>query len=102
ARRRGTSPRCSSRYQDEGAENSLINTSPPGQQSGRGTRLTLGSSAEPEEASGRLHAESQIEPWSARARPQCWQCGGIGSSNEENDAEKDCPAAPKTPLALVW
>ncbi len=31
----------------------------------RGTRLTLGPLAEPKEASGRLSAESQIEPWFA-------------------------------------
>ena len=31
----------------------------------RGTRLTLGPLAEPEEASGRLRAESQIELWFA-------------------------------------
>src|SRR2546430_13257328 len=67
-----------SRYQDEGAEGSLDNTSPPGEQSRRGTRLTLGPSAEPEEASGRLRAESQIEPWFPRARPSCWQFVPVG------------------------
>src|SRR5438552_2825446 len=33
---------------------------------GRGTALTLGPLAEPEEVSGRLRAESPIEPWFAR------------------------------------
>ena len=35
----------------------------------RGTRLTLGPLAEPKEASGRLSAESQIEPWFALREP---------------------------------
>ena len=39
---------------------------------GQGTRLTLGPLAEPEKASGRLRAESQIEPWFAlRERTAC-------------------------------
>jgi hypothetical protein len=54
-----------SRCPDEGAEGSLEHIRSPGQQSCRGTRLTPGPSAEPEEASGRLRAESQIEPWFA-------------------------------------
>src|SRR3989442_14262686 len=78
------------------------NSRSPGPQSGRGTRLTLGPFAEPEEASGRLTAESQIEPWFACARPSCWQSSRwIGSSSEENDAEADCPADPEQPRGLV-
>ncbi len=49
----------------------------PGQQSRRGTRLTLGPLAEPEEASARLRAESQIEPWFAsRERDACMRPAG--------------------------
>ena len=44
----------------------------PGRQSRRGTRLTPGPLAEPEEASGRPEAESQIEPWFACARTDRW------------------------------
>jgi hypothetical protein len=36
----------------------------------RGTRLTPGPLAEPEEASGQPLAESQIEPWFAPVRPE--------------------------------
>ncbi len=54
-----------SRIRDEGARGSLVLHVSPGQQSGRGTRLTIGPLAEPEKASGRLRAESQIEPWFA-------------------------------------
>ena len=83
-----------SRYQDEGAEGSLDNTSPPGEQSRRGTRLTLGPFAEPEEASGRLRAESQIEPWFARARNR--RAGNSSKSDRQleggDDAEEDCSA----------
>ena len=51
----------------------------PGQQSRRGTHLTLGPLAEPEEASGRLRAESQIEPWFAsRERDACIRPAGSG------------------------
>lgn len=39
---------------------------------GRGTRLTLGPLAEPEKASGRLRAESQIEPWFALYDPAAY------------------------------
>ena len=35
----------------------------------RGTRLTVGPLARPEEASGRRRAESPIEPWSAVRDP---------------------------------
>ncbi len=56
---------------------------------GRGTALTLGPLAEPEEVSGRLRAESPIEPWFARrATP---------AESEETDAEDDCPADRRAP-----
>src|SRR5437867_6634040 len=79
------------------------NSRSPGPQSGRGTRLTLGPFAEPEEASGRLQAESQIEPWFARARPSCWHVvqSELGAQARENHAEADCPADPQTPPRLI-
>ncbi len=74
----------------------------PGQQSRRGTRLTLGPLAEPEEASGWLRAESQIEPWFAsRERDACIRPVGSRVEREVKDAEEDCPAYPEAPEDLV-
>ncbi len=53
----------------------------PGQQLRRGTRLTLGPLAEPEEASGRLRAESQIELWFASRERDACICP-VGSGDE--------------------
>ena len=50
---------------EEGTQAQWLHDRSPGSQSRRGTRLTLGPLAEPEEASGRHCAESQIEPWFA-------------------------------------
>ena len=71
-----------SRIRDEGARGSLSKVARPAS-SRRGTRLTLGPLAEPEEASGRLTAESQIEPWFACARPQ-----RLASSNRSDRESK--------------
>jgi len=57
----------------------------PGQQSRRGPRLTLGSPAEPDEASGRLRAESPIEPWFASCDPSA--CHSSKSDRERNRGE---------------
>jgi hypothetical protein len=58
--------------------------------------------AEPEEASGRQCAESQIEPWFASCDPRAsYTVQRIGSSREENDAEEDCPAYPKAEQSLL-
>ena len=61
-------------------------------------RLTLGPLAEPEEASGRLRAESQIELWFASRERDAWHMSTrIGRRIEVNDAEEDCPAYPEAP-----
>ena len=67
----------------------------------RGTRLTVGPFARPEEASGRLHAESPIEPWSAIRDPSaCERPSGLEVDEEVTDAKADCPAHPKAPAAI--
>ncbi len=65
----GPFPAGGSRIRDEGARGSLVGFVAPGQQSSRGPHETLGPLAEPEKASGRLRAESQIEPWFASRDP---------------------------------
>jgi hypothetical protein len=71
----------------------------------RGTRLTPGPPAEPEEASGRLKAaESQIEPWFAPVRPETL-CRMPRRTKEPElevtDAEEDCSERPGAPRSLA-
>src|SRR5207249_3437233 len=68
-----------SRYQDEGAEGSLDNPSPPGEQSRRGTRLTLGPLRRTRRSvrpAPRRGPDRTVV--CARAKPSCWQFVQVG------------------------
>ena len=90
-----------SRIRDEGARGSLVLVVFPGQQSCRGTLITIGPFAEPEKASGRLCAESQIEPWFAsrdRTRLVFVQFGSVKPLKAtRNNEEEDCPTPTEAP-----
>ena len=85
-----TFSRRSSRFPDDGARSSLQSEVRPATGLRRGTRITLGLLAEPEEASGRHRAESQIEPWFASCDPKTLHTSTrTGVADEENDARED-------------
>ena len=93
---RGRSLAGGSRIRDQGCEGQSRAIRSPGRQSAEALVYLQAPSQNPKKRQAGPRAESQIEPWFARARPQRLPTSRrIRSCNEETDADAaDCPAIP--------